>query len=144
MSIAAQSREQGPTEPPLLEMTIGRALERAADRHGARIAVVSRHQEVRLTYHELATEVDRVARALLAAGVEAGDRVGIWSPNRVEWLLVQYATARIGAILVTVNPAYRTHELGYVLAQCRCRLLVAAARFKTSDYAGMIAEVSAE
>jgi fatty-acyl-CoA synthase len=144
MSTTIASREQGLTTPPLLEMTIGEALERAVRLHGARLAVVSRHQQRRVTYDELGAEVERVARALLAARIEPADRVGIWSPNRVEWMLMQYATARIGAILVTINPAYRTHELSYALAQCGCRLLVAAERFKTSDYAAMIDEVSAE
>jgi fatty-acyl-CoA synthase len=144
MSTRIQSRDQGPTSPPLLEMTIGSALERAAALHGPRLAVVSRHQQLRLSYAELAAEVERVARALVASGIGRGDRVGIWSPNRVEWMLVQYASARIGAILVTINPAYRTHELGYALGQCGCRLLVAAERFRTSDYAGMIEEVRAE
>jgi fatty-acyl-CoA synthase len=144
MSTTVTSREQGPTSQPLLEMTIGDALEHAVRLHGPRLAVVSRHQQLRLTYEELGAEVRRVARALVAAGVEPADRVGIWSPNCVEWMLVQYATAWIGAILVTINPAYRTHELGYALAQCGCRVLVSAERFKTSDYAAMIDEVRAE
>jgi fatty-acyl-CoA synthase len=97
-----------------------------------------------MTYAQLDAAVDRVARGLLALGVERGDRVGIWAPNRAEWVLVQYATAKIGAILVNVNPAYRTHELGYALRQSGMRLLVSAPAFKTSDYRSMVAEVRGE
>jgi fatty-acyl-CoA synthase len=99
---------------------------------------------VRLTYAELDAEVDRLARGLIAAGIVKGDRVGIWAPNRSEWVLVQYATAKLGAILVNVNPAYRTHELAYALRQAGVRLLVSAAELKTSDYRAMVDEVRAE
>src|ERR1700678_1378578 len=98
---------------PLLGETIGASLERTAAGVPDRPAIVSRHQGVRLSYRDLDAEVDRVALGLLAAGLEAGDRVGIWSPNRVEWALVQYATAKAGIVLVNVNPAYRAHELRY-------------------------------
>ena len=94
----------------------------------------------RWTYRELADQVEAVARALLAAGIGKGDRVGIWSPNCAEWVFVQYASARVGAILVTINPAYRSVELEYVLRQAGIRMLVAAPAFKTSDYAAMIDE----
>ena len=95
----------------------------------------------RLSYAELAAEVDALALGLLAAGITKGDRVGIWAPNCAEWVLTQYATAKIGAILVNINPAYRTSELEFVLNQSGTKLLVAAQRLKTSDYAAMIAEV---
>jgi fatty-acyl-CoA synthase len=126
---------------PLLGDTIGDNLERTVARVPDAMAMIARHQDVRLTYREFGAQVDRVARALLAAGLQSGDRVGVWSPNRAEWALVQYATAKTGVILVNVNPAYRTHELQYVLAQSGCRMLVAAPAFKTSDYVAMVDEV---
>jgi fatty-acyl-CoA synthase len=131
----------GASPVPLLGETIGANLERTAREHPDRLAMIARHQGVRLNYAEYDAEIDRVARALLAAGLERGDRVGLWSPNRVEWALVQYATAKVGAILVNVNPAYRTHELEYALNQSGCRMLVAASKFKTSDYVAMVGEV---
>jgi fatty-acyl-CoA synthase len=139
MSLALDA---GPSTPELPTTTIGGALDAAVASYGDREALVSVAQGVRLTYAELSAEVDRVARGLLARGVRKGDRVGIWSPNRAEWVLVQYATARIGAILVTINPAYRTHELGYVLEQAGVSLLIAAPAFKTSDYVTMAAEAA--
>jgi fatty-acyl-CoA synthase len=138
----APSYSHGVSEVPLRGETIGADLERVAARFAERPALVSRHQGVRLTYAELDAAVDAVASALLRAGIAAGDRVGIWAPNCAEWLLVQYATAKAGAILVNVNPAYRSHELEYVLRQSGVRLLFSASAFKTSDYAAMIAEVS--
>ncbi len=96
---------------------------------------------MRLTYAALDARVDELSRALIGAGIEKGDRVGIWSPNRAEWVLTQYATARMGAILVNFNPAYRTHEVEYALNQSGCRMLIAARAFKTSDYVAMVAEV---
>ena len=126
---------------PLLEETIGANLARTVAEHGDREALVSAHQGVRWTYAELAVEIDRVARALLACGFEKGDRIGIWAPNCVEWVLVQYATAQIGVILVNINPAYRTHEVRYALQQSGCRGLIAAENFKTSDYVAMVDEV---
>jgi fatty-acyl-CoA synthase len=125
----------------LLGETIGANFDRAAVTWADHDCLVSRHQGVRLTYAEMAAAVDRCARGLLGIGVERGDRVGIWAPNRSEWAILQYATAKIGAILVNINPAYRTHEVGYVLAQSGCRVVVAASSFKTSDYVAMIAEV---
>jgi fatty-acyl-CoA synthase len=131
----------GASPVPLLGETIGANLERTAREHPDRPALIARHQGVRMTYAEYDAEIERVARALLAAGIERGDRVGLWSPNRLEWALVQYATAKVGAILVNVNPAYRTHELEYALRQSGCRMLVAASKFKTSDYVAMVGEV---
>ena len=136
------STDTGPAQPALPGTTIGGALDLAVERFGDREALVSAQQEQRLTYRELSAAVDRLARGLLARGVGKGDRVGIWSPNCSEWVLVQYATARLGAILVTINPAYRTHELAYVLKQAGVCLLVAAPSFKTSDYVAMAAEAS--
>jgi fatty-acyl-CoA synthase len=139
--MSAPSYSHGTSDTPLLGDTIGAHFERTAARFAERPALVSRQQEVRLTYAQLDAAIDAVAGALLRAGIQAGDRVGIWAPNCAEWLLVQYATAKVGAILVNVNPAYRAHELEYVLRQSGTRLLFSASAFKTSDYAAMIAEV---
>ncbi|TVR22370.1 MAG: AMP-binding protein [Ilumatobacter sp.] len=136
--------EAGPTDTPLLDETIGANLARTAAAHGDVEALVARHQDVRWTYAEFDERVDRLARALMGAGLEPGDRVGIWSPNYAEWTLTQYATARIGVVLVNINPAYRTHELAYALNQSGCRMLVAAPSFKTSDYVAMVDEVRAD
>jgi fatty-acyl-CoA synthase len=133
---------RGPLTGDLLEQTIGENLVRTVERFADRDALVVRHQGIRLTYAQFDAEVDRVARALMAAGLDAGDRVGIWAPNCAEWVLVQYATAKAGIVLVSVNPAYRTSELEYALRQSGCRMLIAARAFKTSDYAAMAAEVA--
>ena len=142
--MSGPSQVRGPQQPALLQETIGDCLRRIATLHAEREALVSCHQDVRLTYGELDAEVDRLAGALLTAGLEPGDRVGIWSPNCVEWTLIQLATARAGIILVNVNPAYRTSELVYALNQSGCRMLLAARAFKTSDYAAMVDEVRRE
>jgi fatty-acyl-CoA synthase len=131
----------GVSETALLGETIGENLRRTAERFGDREALVSPQQGLRLTYAELEAEVDRVALGLLAAGIAKGDRVGIWAPNCAEWVFVQYATAKVGAILVNINPAYRTRELEYALKQSGVRLLVSAQSFKTSDYAAMVDDV---
>src|SRR3954454_13160146 len=141
MAAAAVSYAHGTSDVPLLGETIGANLERTVARFGDREAVVSCHQGVRLTYAELDAAVDRVASGLIAAGIAKGDRVGIWAPNCVEWVLVQFATAKAGAILVNINPAYRTHEVEYALRQSGVKLLVSAPAFKTSDYRAMIDEV---
>ncbi len=138
---ATSSYAAGPTTAPLLDETIGANLERTAARWPEREAIVVPFQDVRLTYRQFDDEVDVMARRLLAEGLKVGDRIGIWSPNCLEWALIQYATAKIGVILVNINPAYRTHELEYVLRQSGCRGLVAAVEFKGSDYVAMVAEV---
>jgi len=138
------AQDAGPTDVPLLDETIGANLARTVAAHGDREALVARHQGVRWTYDEFADRVARLARGLLGIGLEAGDRVGLWSPNYAEWTLVQYATAEIGVILVNVNPAYRTHELAYALNQSGCRFLFAAPSFKTSDYVDMVEQVQPE
>ncbi|MEE1782070.1 AMP-binding protein [Streptomyces sp. SP17BM10] len=137
----SRSYSSGTAEVPLLGDTIGENLDRAVRAFPGRDALVDRATARRWTYAELAADVDALALGLLALGIAKGDRVGIWAPNCAEWTLTQYATARLGAILVTVNPAYRSHELEYVLNQAGIRLLVAAPSFKTSDYAAMIDEV---
>lgn len=141
MALPADSYTRGSIEQPLLERTIGDDLAATAARIPQHEALVVRHQDVRWTYGELDARVDELARALLASGFAPGDRLGIWAPNCAEWVLVQYATARIGVILVNINPAYRTHEVRYALAQSGCKGLVAATAFKTSDYVAMVAEV---
>ena len=131
----------GTSDLPLLGRTIGEDLAATVALVPDGEALVDMATARRWTYRQLADQVEAVARALLAAGIGKGDRVGIWSPNCAEWVFVQYASARVGAILVTVNPAYRSVELEYVLRQAGIRMLVAAPAFKTSDYAAMIAEV---
>jgi fatty-acyl-CoA synthase len=138
---AQNSYEAGPTDIPILEETIGRNLERIVATYPDTEALVDVPSGLRLTYAEFDGEVDVIARGLMALGIEAGDRVGIWAPNRPEWTLTQYATAKIGAILVNINPAYRTHELAYVLEQSGVRTLISATEFKGSDYVAMVDEV---
>jgi len=135
------SHTRGETDIPLLEQTIGDNLDATAARFPDREALVDVSQGRRWTYAALLADVDRLARALLALGVKTGDRVGIWAPNCSEWTLVQYATAKMGAILVNINPAYRSHELHYVLGQAGISTLVAAESFKSSNYREMIDEV---
>jgi len=139
-----KSYDAGPTDTPILEETIGANFERIAALHPDGDALVDVAQGLRYTYAELNAEIDLVARGLMALGIAKGDRVGIWAPNCAEWVIVQYAMAKVGAILVNVNPAYRTHELGYVLNQSGARALIAATSFKTSDYVAMVDEVRAE
>ena len=135
------SADSGSTATPLLDEIISVNLARTVAAHGGRDALVSVEQGLRYTYREFAAVVDEVAAGLMAMDVQVGDRVGIWSPNCAEWVLVQYATARVGAILVTINPAYRTAELEYVLNQSGISVLVAAESFSHSDYRGMVEEV---
>ncbi|HZC70494.1 MAG TPA: AMP-binding protein [Jatrophihabitans sp.] len=137
----ALSYASGTSSKPLLGETIDANLRVAVARFGEREALVDVPSGRRYTYRELDAAVDELARALLARGIAKGDRVGIWAPNCVEWFLVQYATARLGAILVNINPAYRTHELEYVLQQAAIGTLVCAPSFKTSDYRAMVDEV---
>jgi fatty-acyl-CoA synthase len=131
----------GTSTEPLLGETIGDNFDRIAAAHRDTLCLIARHQGVRWTYGEFAARVDEAARAFLALGVERGERVGIWSPNRAEWAMVQYATAKIGAILVNINPAYRAHEVAYALEQSGVSVLVSASAFKTSNYAAILAEV---
>ncbi len=137
-----QAHATGPTDVPLLDETIGANLEATVARFPDHEALVSRHQGLRYSYAEFDGAVDVVARGLLDLGIEVGDRVGIWSPNNAEWVLIQYATAKIGAILVNINPAYRVTELAYALNQSGCRLLVSAQQHSRSDYVAMVDEVA--
>src|SRR5689334_20552809 len=136
--MTAPSYVHGTSAVPLLGETIGENLRRTVERFPEREALVVVHQGYRATYRQLWEQIGLVAAGLLARGVKKGDRVGIWSPNRHEWVLVQYATARIGAILVNVNPAYRSHELEHVLKQSGTSLLVIAKSFRQADYVAMV------
>ena len=136
-----ESYAAGETTPALIEETIGANFERIVREHADREALVEVASGRRWTYAELDRDVDALARGLIGAGIAKGDRVGIWSPNCAEWTLVQLATAKVGAILVNVNPSYRTHELAYALNQSGMRMLVSATEFKTSDYRSMVEEV---
>jgi fatty-acyl-CoA synthase len=138
------SYAHGAFDQPLLGETIGDNLERTIARVPRAEALVSCHQGIRYTYAELGEAVDRLAGGMLARGLRKGDRVGIWGPNRAEWTLVQYASAKLGAILVNINPAYRTSELKYALAQSGCRWIVATPELKGSDFRAMVAEVRPE
>ena len=138
---AAPSYSSGESATPLLGDTIGGNFDATVGVFGDREALVDRPAGQRWTYADLAADVDALALGLLEMGIEKGDRVGIWAPNCAEWTLTQYATAKIGAILVNINPAYRTRELEFVLNQSDTKLLISAERLKTSDYVGMIAEV---
>jgi fatty-acyl-CoA synthase len=135
------SYASGISSTPLLGDTIGANLDKTVAAYSERDALVDRTSGRRWTYEQFADDVEAVALGLRDLGVVKGDRVGIWSPNCAEWMLVQYATAKLGAILVNINPAYRVHELEFVLNQAGIRTLVSASTFKTSDYAAMVAEV---
>ena len=126
---------------PLLGLTVGEMLDKTTDRFPEREALVERATGRRWTFADLRRQVDQLALGLLDVGIKRGDRVGVWAPNCAEWVLTQYATAKIGAILVNVNPAYRTAEVGFVIRQSRMSLMLGARSFRSSDYAGMLAEL---
>ena len=135
---------RGPSEPPLAYVTIPQLLREAVSRFGPRDAAVFCEQDIRMSYHDLDREVDDLASGLLALGLNKGDRVGIWSPNRLEWVLTQFATARVGLVLVNINPAYRITELEYALNMSGCAALISARSFRSSDYLGMVRELAPE
>ena len=137
-----ESYARGATDVPLIEQTIGAFFADMVARRPDREALVSVHQGRRYTYAQLQTEAHRLASALLGLGLVPGDRVGIWSHNNAEWVLMQLATAQVGLVLVNINPAYRTAEVEYALNKVGCKLLVTMARFKTSDYLGMLRELA--
>ncbi|MEC9322723.1 MAG: AMP-binding protein [Actinomycetota bacterium] len=141
---STKSYDAGPTDIPILEETIGANFERTAAAHPHVDALVEVTTGRCWTYSELDDEINTLARGLMAAGLAVGDRIGIWAPNCAEWVLVQFAAAKIGAILVNINPAYRTHELAYVLEQSGLRMLVSATSFKSSDYVAMVGEIRPE
>ena len=138
------SYARGDSSAPLIELTIGALFDRIVRAHPDRDALVVRHQDCRLTYSQLARQVDLLGTGLLELGLETGDRVGIWSPNCVEWVLVQLATAKAGLILVNINPAYRVSELQYALNKAGCKALVMSARVRSSDYLGMLVGLAPE
>ena len=140
----AVSYASGPSDKPLLGSTIGKFFDYAAGRYAEREAVVSIHQQVRFTYSQLAERVNKLAKAFISAGFQKGDRIGIWSPNNVQWLITQYATAKAGLILVTINPAYRSHELAYVLRQSGCKGLILQNNLRSSNYEQMLCELCPE
>jgi fatty-acyl-CoA synthase len=139
-----QSYVQGLTDRPLLGQTIGAAFDAAAARGGDGLALVSRHQNIRLSWRDLHRHATELAAGLLKLGLQRGDRIGIWSPNNAEWAITQFATAKAGLVLVNINPAYRLSELDYALNKVECRALILAARHKTSDYHAMLAELAPE
>jgi len=144
MTMGVFSYTSGTSDVPLLGLTIGDLFDRTVAQFPDNEALVSRHQGLRYTYRQLRVEVDRCARALIGLGVEKGQRVGIWAPNCAEWTITQFATAKLGAILVNINPSYRLNEVQYALRQSGCTWLVTTPRFKTSDYTGMIHELTPE
>jgi len=134
----------GTTDEPLRFITIQQQLAKTVGRHGARDAAIFDAENLRLSWYDLQRRTDEMAAGLLALGLRRGNRVGIWAPNRHEWLITQFATARVGLVLVNINPAYRTSELEYALQKVGCRALVLARRYKTSDYLGMLGEIAPE
>ena len=139
-----QSLVTGSLTPPLSTQTVSAFFAECVSRQPSALAVVFAEQQIRWTWQEFADHVDLLASGLLRLGIAVGDRVGIWSPNRAEWLLTQFATARIGAILVNINPAYRTHELEHALNKVQVKLLICADRFKTSNYIDMLQTIAPE
>ena len=144
MTIRALSYAHGISATPLLNDTLGSILDKAAERWPDREAVVVRDQSVRMTFAQLRDKVDNLATGLIALGLQPGDRIGLWSPNKIEWVLSQYATAKAGLILVNLNPGYRVAELEYALNKVECRALITADQFKTSNYIGMLRELAPE
>lgn len=140
----ALSFVSGSTDEPLRFMTVPQLLDRAVSRHGSRDAAVFVAQNQRLSWYDLKTQADDMAAALLSMGIRRGNRVGIWAPNRLEWLLTQFATARIGAVLVNINPAYKSGELEFALNKVRCRMLIMARNHKSSDYLDILRQIAPE
>src|ERR1700730_7286012 len=138
------SYTNGTSDTPLLGLTIGDMFDQTVEKFPDHPALISRQQNIRLTYGELQAQVNRCAKGLLHRGFQKGQRIGIWSPNRAEWCITQFATSKIGAILVNINPAYRLHEVEYVLNQSVCSTIVIASAFKASNYTEMIATLTQE
>ncbi|MFN8475433.1 MAG: AMP-binding protein [Anaerolineae bacterium] len=144
METRRMSYTSGASEKPLLGVTIGDAFDQTVEKYPDNEALVSRHQNARYTYRELQTVVNQLARGLMALGLQKGERIGIWAPNNAEWCITQFATAKIGAILVNINPSYRLHELEYALRQSGCSYLITAPAFKTANYLEMVNALAPE
>ena len=144
MNPLTHSYYSGASDAQIIYETIGSYFDKIADLHSTNPALVVRYQGIHWTYGELQARVNRLAMGLIHLGVEPGDRVGIWGPNSSEWVLVQLATAKIGAIMVCINPAYRLYELEYALNKVECKTLITDVSFKTSDYLGMINTLAPE
>jgi fatty-acyl-CoA synthase len=142
--MALISYETGTSAVPLIGKTFGEMFDEIAARHPDADAVVSVHEGIRWTYRELKEQAEALAKGLMALGVEKGDRVGLWMMNHAHWIVTQVATAMIGAVLVNINPAYRTYELEYAMRQSEVQTLIVQGRFKTSDYVGMFYECCPE
>src|SRR6201987_1178936 len=144
MARITQSYAHGVSSTPLIGDTIGVYFDKSAERWPDRPALIVRQQNVRWTYSALQERVDAFAAGLLALGLAPGDRIGIWSPNNAEWVIIQFATAKAGLVMVNINPAYRIYELEYALNKVGCKALITAERFKASDYLGMLRELMPE
>ena len=142
--MSLQSYKCGVAQDPLIYNTIGKLFDQVSERYADNEALVIPHQNIRWSYSDYRAEVDRLATGLLALGIEPGDRVGIWAPNCYEWCVTQFATAKIGAILVCINPAYRLYELEYALNKVQCRAIITAEVFKTSRYLEMLKTLAPE
>jgi fatty-acyl-CoA synthase len=144
MTKHVQSYTSGTSDKPLLGLTIGEMFDQIVEQHPDNEALVVRHQNLRYSYRELQAQVNRCTRGLIATGLKKGDRIGIWSPNNAEWVIIQFATSKMGAILVNINPAYRLHELEYALRQSGCTTIVIAPEYKTSNYTQMMYDLAPE
>lgn len=142
--MTALSYASGISQEPLLGSTIGDKFDEIVNRFPDKDALIVHHQDIKWSYQQLQVRVNACAKALIASGIKKGDRVGIWSSNRSEWTVLQFATAKTGAILVNINPSYRIHELEYALNQSGCKMLVLADKFKSSNYEKMILELAPE
>ncbi|GAC1387698.1 MAG: hypothetical protein NVSMB33_17310 [Ktedonobacteraceae bacterium] len=132
------------SDTPLLGLTIGDMLDQTVGKYPDQPALISRQQTIRLTYRQFQAQVNQCAKGLMQLGFQKGQRVGIWSPNRAEWCITQFATSKIGVILVNINPSYRLHELEYVLKQSGCTGIILAPEFKTSNYTEMVTTLAPE
>src|SRR6266480_7577268 len=132
------SYASGTSDTPLLGLTIGDLFDQTVELYPDQPALISPQQQIRLTYRTLQEQVNRCAKGLMQLGLQKGERVGIWSPNRSEWCISQFATSKLGLILVNINPSYRLHELEYVLKQSECTALIISPEFKTSNYTEMV------
>lgn len=138
------SEFRGGSSPKLIEKTIGQYLDDIVATYPDQLAIVVQHQNIRWNYRQYLAKIDALATGLLTLGIKPGDRVGIWSPNNIEWCLTQFATAKIGAIMVCINPAYRPEELQYALSNVGCRAVICADKFKSSNYLEMLYELAPE